>query len=372
MSRRRVWPLGLAAREGVATARTGRWTSALIVITVAWAIAAPGVADAVGVTRLIEAEQAWIDAGGHVFVVTGAPGQEGAAPIPAQACERLSRNDGIEASFALVRSDANGSLAHVPGGRVSIFEVSAGAFAFLDVAPDVKGVVIATDGFAERTGVADGDPVTVTRRAGAAIPAGASDLLAARVATTAAMGDEFDGALLVPALLTENADACYVRTDAPHRTAVEAALPVYLAYDGQPAIPHPRLFQSDFTVDYTTAFEDRPLRWLWVPAAALLVLVWSMVQWFRRSHTAIYTTFGMKAPARIVMQASEWLALAVTGGLIGWALGVTGALALGARSFQALTLVSTHTALTLMVATLLVVVLGLRPTGTLLTALKDH
>ncbi len=40
-----------------------------------------------------------------------------------------------------------------------------------------------------------------------------------------------------------------------------------------------------------------------------------MIQWFRRSHTAIYTTFGMKTDSRIVMQATEWGVLAGVGTL---------------------------------------------------------
>lgn len=372
MARKRIWPLSLAAREGTATARTGRWTSVLMVIAVAWAVAAPGMADAVAVTQLVKSERAWIDAGGYVFVVTGARKDGAELPVPAQVCDRLARIDGIEASFALVRSDANGSVAHVPGGRASIYEVSAGALAFLGVEPDPRGVVITTTGFSERAGVVEGDPVTIVRRASATNPTTASDLLTARVADAGAMGDEFDGALLVPAQLTDTADACYVRTSAAHHSAVEGALPAYLAYDGTPAIPNSRLFESEFTVDYTTAFEDRPLRWLWIPAATLLGLLWAMLQWFRRSHIAVYSTFGMRTPSRLVMQVSEWAALAGVGTLFGWALGVTGALALGARSAQALTLVSSHAALTLVGASLIVVLLGLRPTGTLLNALKDR
>jgi hypothetical protein len=344
----------------------------LMIVAAAWAVGAPGAADAVGVTELIENESAWIDAGGHVFVVTGAREEGETSPVSAEVCDRLSRIDGIEGSFALSRTNANGSLAHIPGGRASIYDVSAGAKAFLKLEPDQRGIVIATAGFAERTGVTDGDPVTVTRRPGFGVSPGTSDVLTARVADTQVMGEEFDGALLMPARLTDTADACYVRTDAAHYSAVEAALPAYLAYDGKPAIPNPRLFSGDFTVDYTTAYEDRPLRWVWVPAAALLGLLWAMQQWFRRSHIAIYATFGMRTHSRLAMQASEWAVLAGVGALWGWAIGVVGALALGARVEQAVLLVSYHGVLTVLGASVVVVLLGLRPTGTLLNALKDR
>lgn len=369
---RRAWPLSLAAREGVATARTGRWTSLLVVLAVAWNIAAPGAADAVAVSQLIDDEQAWIDAGGHVYVVTGARTDNSQNPVPAPVCDRLSAIDGIDASFALSRTDATGTLAYIPGGRVSLYDVSAGALNFLGVEPSDGGTVLATLGFVDRTGAADGDVVRIVRRGAVGTVPTPSDPLTLRVIDTAMMGEEFDGALLVPARLTGNADACYVRTDAAHDAAVQAALPAQLAYNGDPAIPNPRLFESDFTVDFTHAYEDRPLRWVWVPAAALLGLLWAMLQWFRRSHVAIYATFGMRPAARLVMQLGEWGVLAAFGAVWGWGLGVVGALALGAHAAQAARLVTFHGALTVIGATAVVVLLGLRPAGTLLNALKDR
>ncbi|WP_430868991.1 hypothetical protein [Demequina aurantiaca] len=338
----------------------------------AWIIAAPAIADAVEVTKTIEAEQAWIDAGGYVFVATGMRTDDGANPIPASVCERLSKADGISASFALQRTSASGSVAHIPGGRASIYDVSAGALPFLGVAPATNGVVLVTHGFLDRTGVSDGEAVRVTRRASQGSAAAESDPLTVRVADTQILGEEFDGALLMPAQLTDTASACYVKTDAAHYDAVHAALPAYLAYEGEPSITNPRLFGSEFTVDYTTAFQDRPLRWMWIPAAALLGLLWAMLQWSRRSQTAIYATFGVRVPSRIVMQTSEWAVLAITGLAFGWAIGITGALALGARTDQALALASAHAALTLIGASVLVILIALRPTGTLLNALKDR
>jgi len=368
----RAWPLSLAAHEGLATARTGRWTSLLLILAVAWMVAAPGVADAVGVTHVIDAEREWIDAGGHVFVVTGARTDTGQNPIPALECEHLSAMDGIGASFALRRTSVTGTLTHIPGGRASLFEVSPGALNFLGVAAASQPIVVATSGFADRTGIQNNDPVRVVQRGSSGAAALTSDPLVVRVTNATTMGDEFDGSLLLPTLLTDNADACYVRTDAPHLNAVAVALPALLAHEGTPAVPRARLYSSDFTVDYTTAFEDRPLRWLWVPSVLLLGLIWAMVQWFRRAHTAIYATFGMRTAPRMVMQVTEWGVLATVGLLWGWSLGVVGALALGAHVHQAVVLVSAHAGLTVAGASVLVVLWGLRPTGTLLNTLKER
>lgn len=51
----------------------GRRTSLLIAVAVAWIIAVPGAADAVGVTRLIESEHVWIGAGG---ICSSSPARE--------------------------------------------------------------------------------------------------------------------------------------------------------------------------------------------------------------------------------------------------------------------------------------------------------
>ncbi len=369
---KRVWPLALAAREGFETSRSGRWTSLLIVLAVTWACAVPGAADALNITDLVEKEHAWIEAGGNVFVVEGARAEGIPNPIPAPACETLSQYEGIDASFALIRTNASGALSHIPGARPALYGVTPGAFKFLGIEPDAEGTVIATAGFARRAGLANGDPAVVVRRAGLGVSEARSDVIRLAIADTTVMGEELDGALLLPSAVPTTADACYVRTDAAHHRAVEATLPSLLSYNGMPAVPNPRLFSGEFTVDYTTAYEDRPLRWVWIATAGALGLLWGLVQWFRRSQVAIYATFGAKARARLAMQSTEWGILALVGAVWGWSLGILGSVAWGARAYPAFSAVSFHTALTVLGASILVILLGLRPTGTLLNALKDR
>lgn len=367
----RRWPLGLSAREGLATARSGRWTSLLVVVALAWLCAAPGAADALAVTRLIEGEQRWIDAGAHVFVLTGADQSE-PATVPVGACDRLSGYDGVLASFAAKRSTQSASLGHVPGGRTSLIEASPGAPAFLGATVSGDGTALITAALAERVGMVDSEPVIVDLEATRTQAGATTGVVTARVVDSTVIGVEYEGVVLVPSLLDGLAEACFVRTDATHLTAIRDALPTLLQHDGKLAIANPRLFGGEFTVDYTTAYEDRPLRWVWVPAGALTGLLWALVQWFRRSHVAIYTTFGMRAHSRLVMQISEWAVLAAAGGLWGWAIGVIGGVAIGARADVAAASVGAHTALTLLLAGVLTVLLGLRPAGTLLNALKER
>lgn len=367
----RRWPLALSAREGVATARAGRWTSLLIVVTVAWLGAVAGAADSLAITRLIDGERRWIDAGAYVFVVTGAD-HTGGPTVPVGVCDRLSGYEGVLGSFAAKRNQQAANLGQTPGGRASLVEVSPGAAKFLGSTSAADGTALITTGLAKRTGMIDGEPVIIDLQGTPTLTGATTGVITAHVVDPTVMGAEYDGAILLPSLLTGQGEACFVRTDATHVKAVRDALPTLLQYEGTLAIANPRLLDSAFNVNYTTAFQDRPLRWAWVAAGALIGLLWSLVQWFRRAHVAIYTTFGMRTHSRLVMQTAEWAVLALAGWIWGWALGTLGAVALGATPHVAATYVAAHVALTLTVASLVVVLLGLRPTGTLLNALKDR
>jgi len=360
------WPLRLSVREGVATARTGRWTSLLVIVAVSLAVAT-GAADAVGVSRLVDEERAWVAAGGHVLVVTGSASAEERAAVPAARCEQLTSLDGVEAAFALRHATSTAALAHTPGGRVSLYEVSPGVMQFLGLEPALEGVIVASATFAERSAVRDGETSRLLLE-------GRDDVgpVVVRTADTTPLGDHLDGALLAPTLLTGAADLCFVRADAARHGSVRAALPALLAADGAPAAIDERLAERRFTADLAQRFEDRPLRWLWVACAVLLGLLWAMLQWSRRSHTAIYSTFGMPTASRLVMQVTEWGVLAGLGGLVGAGTGTVWALALGAAPGQTVVTVTLHATLTLLAATVLVTLLGLRPAGDLLATLKDR
>lgn len=368
MSGPRIWPLRLAASEGVAAARTGRWTSALIVVVVAWLCALPGALDAVNVSGLVATERDWIEAGGHVYVVTSRE-----IGVPAGVCERLSGSDAVEDSFALVRTQARGGFAATPGADVSLFAVSPGAYDFLGLDVPAGVGVIMSGALSERSGVGDGEPVVVLQHADQQRVGADSGVVTASVADTMILGEEYDGALLVPASLGNTlADACFVRTDAEHVGAVGEVLPGLLAVGGTDATVSPRLFTGEFSLDFTTAYGDRALRWAWVAAAAVMGLIWALVQWFRRGQTAIYATFGMRAAPRMAMQVAEWGTLAGIGMVWGVGLGVVGALALGASWRQALPIVVAHSLASVLAATVLVVLLGTRGAGSLLSALKDR
>jgi len=358
----RPWPTRLVVREGVVTALVGRWTSLLVVLAIAWTCAAVGAADAVGVSETARRERAWIDAGAYVLRVQGAVRADVRLPLPPTACERLAAVDGVHGAFWALRRPTAGAFEHLPGGRFSVLEVSPGALPFLEIPTPEGPVALVSDGLARRTGLTDGSPLRVD----------GSDTMNGRVAPVAVLGDDFDGALLVPSVALGRADMCFIRTDAGHVAAVSALAASALGWDGSDAIVSPRLFDNEFTVDFSRAHEQRDLRWAWAAAGLVLALLWALVQWFRRSHTAVYATFGLTAAGRCVLQVSEWCALAAAGLAWGWSLGVVGALALGAEARFAVSQVTAQALPAVLLATAMVVLLSARPTGTLLDQLKDR
>ncbi len=367
-----VWPAGLAGREGLETARNGRWTSLLVVVAVAWVCAGPGAADATAVSTLVRNEQAWVDAGAYVFFASGASQGGASNPVPAGACDRLARVDGIRAAFAIEVDQQPVVLLNAPGGRVSLVHVTPGATAFLGVSDDPAGVVLVTEALARRTGIVEGDSVRVAQVTGPRSLGEGSGVLRARVVSATLLGDDLEGTLLVPGVAHAKAQRCVVSTDAAHLGGARSLAASVLSWEGTPASIAGRLFEGEFVVDYATAYEDRTLRFAWVAGSVVLGLLWFIVQWFRRSHTAIYATFGAGRAARLVMQGAEWGVLMSFGLLWGWSLGIVGALALGADPVRAFTQVTGHAMLTVLGASVLVVLAGLRPTGTLLDELKDR
>lgn len=367
------WPWRIAAREGFAAARTGRWASALTVVAVAWTVAVVGAAGAVEVSRLVDGEQAWIASGGFVLTASGLSNEDQSTnPVPAAVCDRLAGLDGVGAAFAALRSPQSATLGTAPGGAVSLVLVTPGATAFFDVTDDADGVALITGPLAERTGVTSGEPTRILTGSGRSDSGLRSDLLRARVVDPTMLGEEFAGALLVPSSDVTEADDCYVRTDATHVDAVRDLMVGTLGWDGAPPVVTDRLRTDEFTIDYSDAYQGRTLRGAWVAGAGMLTLLWSALTWSRRSRVAIYATFGMRADSRLVLAVAEWSTLASPGVAWGWAIGIVGALSLGAHPAVALAQVTAQGLLVVLAATVGVIVLGVAPAGSLLSHLKDH
>jgi len=178
---------------------------------------------------------------------------------------------------------------------------------------------------------------------------------------------------MLPDLQAGGASSCYVTSDAAHLSAVQAYLPEALAADdGTPAVVRPRLFDTAYDLDFSTAFSGRPLTWAWAASAMFLTVLWAAVSWTRRSRLAVYATFGAHPRARLVLQLTEWIVLSSVAAAWGWASAVSLGIGLGADPATVAVHVTGHAVATWASATVGVIAVGMLPVGTLLDALKDR
>jgi len=368
----RNWPASLAIRESLANARSARWMATLITVAVAWVSTAVGVAAAVETSRLRDAEQAWIGAGGYAFVVEQGGGKD-SVPLSVTACERLNAVDGVLGAFAAAVSGQALEPATAPGTHTTLITVSPGIYRMLGLTPPPTAGVITTKATTKTTGLQNGERASFL--ATDYTSGGVSAQFDATVAVTDSplLGENLAGAYLLATLTDGGASQCYVASDAAHATAIEPYLSAALtAEDGTPPVVRPQLSANTYGLDFATAYSDSILRWGWAVGGAALLALWAVVRWNRRTQIAVYATFGAHARARLLMQVTEWTVLSGIGALWGWASGIALAIGLGTDPSIALTQVSLQVVATWCMATLGVVALGLVPVGTLLDALKDR
>jgi len=363
----RPWRPTVAMGEGYRAALAGRWLSGIALLLICWTIAVPGAADAVTVTRLAAAEESFIGAGGNVVLVANKE-----AGVPALGCDRLVTAAGIRGAAALTRLDP-ATISAAPGGDIGVVSTTAGIWGLLGLTPRQATGAILSSSVADRLGLRDGDWVDLGPAPGTA----GTDLPAVpiriTVTDTSRLGEEYAGILLpvVPGTGT-TAEVCAVAIEPAGFAALKRALPAVLPSGSGQTVVGDRLVTGRFGADYSGEYRGRPLQWAWTVAGALLGLVWLLVQWVRRSADALYTTLGADRLTRLLLRGTEWMVLAVLGGLWGMALGVTTAVVFGASFEHAVTYVLRHGAGTLLTATA-VVLLGQAPRSrSLLNELKDR
>ena len=88
-----------------------------------------------------------------------------------------------------------------------------------------------------------------------------------------------------------------------HVAAVTELATAALGWEGRDAVVSPRLYDGEFTVDFSSAHEERDLRWAWVPAGLVLALLWALV----------YTTVGFTVLDAWFGDLAWWWALVALG-----------------------------------------------------------
>lgn len=365
------WPSSLAISEGFANVKAGRRLSTIIVAAVALVTGGVGLANVLDVSVLVNAERAWIDKGAYVFVVEPNPSQAFSA-IDVATCDRMAQVEGIDASFAVRVTASVAQPAHAPGTHATLARTSAGIYEFLSVSPPIGSGMLVSDGIAAQTGLVDGETTTFAIQS---LELATSEEVTAtvRLIDAAVLAESLDGTYLFPSDLTGESSQCYVRTDAAHADDVRDYLAVTLTPDqGAPAIVRPRLNESANGLDFSTAFNQRALTWGWAAGAAILILLWTLTQWTRRTRDAIYATFGAHARARLIIRMTEWFTLSTVGLGWGWAIATAFAIGLGADIQVTLVQATGQAVATWTVASLGAVGVALIPVGTLLDTLKDR
>lgn len=366
-----LWPNSLAAREGVANAIAGRWTSVVLLLAIAWATGAVALANALDVSRLSSAERAWIAAGGYTIIVE--PGDRDHSTLDAATCDRLAGVSGVKGAFAASVSQSAAAPISAASTRATVAHVSPGIYSFFAINPPPGAGVLGTPSTLEPLGLRAGDRTTLVTTSFDGTTRSRTQTVQIGLIDSPLIGDDLAGTWLVPDLLTGGAAQCYVSTDSAHVAAVSAyAAEALTAADGTPAVALPRLVDSGYGLDFASAYSQRPLGWASCAAAILLATLWTAVSWSRRGQLAIYATFGAGKRARTVIQFAHWTVLSVVATAWGWAVALCTALGLGADPAIALLQVSCHALVTFSVSGLGALAVSLLPVGTLLDALKDR
>lgn len=366
-----IWPNALAAREGVANALAGRWTSVVLLLAIAWVTGAVALANALDVSRLTSAEQAWIAAGGYTIIVE--PGDRDHSTLDAATCDRLAEVSGVKGAFAVSISQSAAAPISATSTRATVAHVSPGIYSFFAINPPPSAGVLGTSSTLGPLGLHTGDSTTLVTTSFDGTNRSRTQTAQISLIDSPLVGDDLAGTWLVPDLLTGGAAQCYVSTDSAHLAAVSVyAAEALTAADGTPAVALPRLIDSGYGLDFASAYSQRPLGWASCAAAILLTTLWAAVSWSRRGQLAIYATFGAGRRARTVIQFAHWAVLSVVATAWGWAVAVSAALGLGADPAITLTQVSCHALVTFSFSGLGALAISMLPVGTLLDALKDR
>lgn len=363
------WPASLAIREGWETARASRGLGAITVLAAMLVATTIGLSNAVDVSRLAAAEQRWIDAGGYVYVVE--PGPAEGSRLDVADCDRLSNVEGIEGSFAVLSTDVAAAPAHAPSESASLARVSPGIYSFFGLSTAANPSIIAGPGVVERTSLMSGESTVLEVRTFDGSHVLRSEQVTVSTVDSPILAESIAGSYLTADLLKGSAEQCYVSTTAPHAETVQAYIAAVLA-DGGPVVVRPRLSQDSLGLDFSTAYEQRPLRWAWAPGALVLLATWGLTRYARRTQTAIYATFGVTRRPRLLMTMTEWVLVTGVGTAWGWGVAMAFAVALDADPGIALQQISLQSLAAWSVSGIGTVSLALLPVGNLLEVLKDR
>lgn len=372
------WRARTTLGEGMRSFGSGGVASVCLVLAIMLALAIPSFVEGYQVSRLVEDEARWIEAGGNVLITSREDGG-----IEAVRCESLNSVPGVEAAFGARRLSGGHGTTASPGAGVAVVLATSGVYSFLAVSPG--GAIIGTQaqdslGSGDAlTFVAAAEPTLSGQEPPRGVAAGPDDtpletMPVSGVASLAVLGEEFAYAVVVPQAATGNVERCYVRATPSSTASLRRMLPALLAGEvsDRAVVVADRLVSGGFARDFSREMAERPT----VPApylgGAVAGMVWLLVCWFRRADDSLYATLGAGMPERALLRGTEWFIALTVGSLGGMALIVVGLAQAGAWTGTAMLFAARGMVCAASVATLVAMVWLVLPRGNTIAALKDR
>lgn len=367
--RTRAWRVSSSVREGVLNLRDGATLGVTLVALVAAVLAAAVMVDVVTATRVVRAEQEYLDAGGDLLVASLA----GDAPLDVAACLALDDVRGVRAVAAVSVRPGAAALVGRPESSQTLVTATAGVLDLLHVPTPGATEVVVSQAIADRWQWDVGSRLQLDPVAAARLGAPSDVLTVGAVADLALLSEGASTGVLAVAPPTGTADGCWVRIDPPYRADLRATIPAVLGETSTTNVTvADRLPAGPLAQDPAAAFDGRTTRWAGAAAGAVVGLVWCLVAWTRRGRAALYASLGVPWSGGVLIRWTEGACVVVVGVLWGVVLGTTGAVVLaGTPPGLALDLALRAGAAALGVALTLVAAIGLWRPSTL-AALKDR
>ncbi len=319
-----AWKVRASVLEGLINVRAATLLAPAVLAIAALVIAAALLTDALTVSRILRAEDAYLAAGGDLLV---AQGQDG-AKLDSHACVALANLAGVRVAAAVTVQPAAARLVGRPESRQTLVLATAGVLDLLD-APDLRATdVLVSRTIADRWQWSTGAYLQLDP-SGAAPGTPARVLTVAGVADLALLAEGASTGVLALRPPTGQADVCFVRIEAPYRDDLRAAIPAALGTTAGSAITvADRLPAGAAAQDPAAAFASRTTRWAPPAAGAVVGLLWVVVAWTRRGRAALYASVGVPYSGGVLVRLTEGATLVVLGGLWGTSIAATAAVAL--------------------------------------------
>jgi hypothetical protein len=364
----RRWRTGSSIAEGLRNVVSAPFLFGALTVAVALVAGGAGAADLVVTSRVLDTEQAYLDAGGDILVAQVTDGDA----FGAAACTSAAGVPGVVAAAAV--DERHVRIAGRPEVVQTVLAVTPGFAGVVDAALPGPGEVLVADTLAERwqwspgghlqmlpgDSVGDGwTPPTEVQTVAATVP-------------LTRLGDAASTSLVTVRPETGDAGSCVLRVRPEQADDVAAAIPATLGEGPSRKVQVSRqVYTGQFGPDPAAEFAERPTQWAGLAGGAVIGVILALITWTRRQRAALYATLGVPPGAGVVLRWTESATPLLLGA--GWATvwAATLGLALGLTPVHALLGAAGQVGAAVAVALAAVIVVGLWRPPTL-AALKDR